>query len=307
MTFEGESVNDYTHIIPEKRSLADLDNSTRISIIKRDIWIPTKKLDQLFTTIDFMIGSEGRLVVPSMLVWGPGGSGKSAIIERLKHIYTTRDKNIKSISAGMNLDSSQLVDLICNSFGISSGAGRQSLDRTTRVLNTIRAENIAALLMDELNDSGLRTLAQQKNSMSLMKFLSGPPCYLSIICFGDLTSAEVLMRDNQIYRRYVHWPLTPWKNDQDFCDFLATYESHLPLKLPSDISCSAGRRRILKQSLGVMDNVVKIIKCLAYEAVLNGTERMDVELVDNDICYLCMRYGEALRRSPEPKQAKLKR
>ncbi|WP_444758044.1 TniB family NTP-binding protein [Pseudomonas sp. A014] len=300
-------MSDYNHILPEKRYQADLDNNARIAIIKRDIWIPTKKLDQLFTTIDFMVGSEGRLVNPSMLVWGAGGSGKSAIIERIKHIYSTRDMKINSISAGMNLDSSQLVDLICNSFGISTGAGRQSLDRTTRVFNTVRAENIVALLMDELNDSGLRTLSQQKNSMSLMKFLSGPPCFLSIICFGDLTAAEVLMKDEQIYRRYVHWPLTPWTNDQDFCNFLATYESHLPLKLPSNICCSLGRSRIMKQSFGIMDNVVKIVKCLAYEGVLNGSERMDVDLVNNDVHMLCMRYGEALRRRPGEKQVKLKR
>jgi hypothetical protein len=300
-------MNAYNHILAEKRNEPDLDNNARIAIIKRDIWIPTKKLDQLFATIDFMIGSEGRLVVPSMLVWGPGGSGKSAIIERLKHVYSTRDKKINSISAGMNLDSSQLVDLICNSFGISTGAGKQSLNRTTRVLNAIRAENIVALLMDELNDSGLRTLSQQKNSMSLMKYLSGPPCYISIICFGDLTASEVLMKDDQIYRRYVHWPLTPWTNDQDFCDFIATYESHLPLKLPSNISSSAGRRRIIKQSFGIMDNVVKIIKCLAFEAVFSGSEHMDINLIDNDVNLLCMRYGEALRRPTVAKQVKLER
>lgn len=297
-------MNDYSHVLPEKRHLVDQDNSKRIAVIKRDVWIPTSKLDQLFSTIDFMIGSEGRLVVPSMLVWGPGGSGKSAIIERLKHIFSARDMNVVSISAGMNLDSSQLVDLICNAFGISTGAGRQSLDRTTRVFNTIRTENTVALLMDELNDSGLRTLAQQKNSMSLMKFLSGPPCFISIICFGDLTAAEVLRKDDQIYRRYVHWPLTSWQNDQDFCDFLATYESHLPLKFLSDISCSIGRRRILKQSYGIMDNVVKIIKCLAYEAVLNGTEKMDINQINDDVHLLCMRYGEALRRPSGAKQNK---
>jgi hypothetical protein len=142
-----------------------------------------------------------------------------------------------------------------------------------------------------------------------MKFLSGPPCYLSIICFGDLTAAEVLMKDDQIYRRYVHWPLTPWTNDQDFCNFLATYESHLPLKLPSNISSSVGRRRMMKQSFGIMDNVVKITKCLAYEGVLNGSEHMNIELIDNDIHLLCMRYGEALRRpsASGAKQVKLER
>lgn len=287
-------MDNYDHILPEKRHQASLDSAERIAIIKRDIWIPTKKLDQLFSTIDFMIGSEGRLVAPSMLIWGTGGSGKSAIIERIKHVYSVREKTVVAISAGMNLDSSQLVDLIFNAFGISTGAGRQSLDRTTRVFQTIRAENVVALLMDELNDSGLRTLAQQKNSMSLMKFLSGPPCFLTILCFGDITAAEVLVKDTQIYRRYVHWQLTPWKNDQDLCDFLATYESHLPLKLPSNISNSIVRRRIMKQSFGVMDNVVKIIKSCAYLAVLDGTERINTDLIDNDVHQLCLRFGEAL-------------
>jgi hypothetical protein len=115
------------------------------------------------------------------------------------------------------------------------------------------------------------------------------------------------MKDDQIYRRYVHWPLTPWENGQDLCDFLSTYESHIPLKHPSNISSSVARRRIMKQSFGIMDNVVKILKCLSYEGVLNGTECMDVELINNDIHLLCMRYGEALRRPVQARQVKLTR
>ncbi|WPX17285.1 TniB family NTP-binding protein [Pseudomonas sp. 10S4] len=275
----------YEHILTDKRSQADLDDRQRIKICKKDIWIPTKRLDPLFETIDYVLMSEDQLQAPGMLIFGNGGYGKSAIIRRLEQMYAVGDQRIKAIGVGEDLDNSKLRDLICDAFGIKLSNRRNTRERTSRLLHIIRSEKFVALLIDELHDTGFKTLSQQTTSLSLMKHLAGPPLFLCLICFGDERAKAVLDKDDQISRRYIYWPLTLWTDDADFCDFLATYESHLPLRLCSDLASKVHRRRILKHSHGNMDNIVKIIKACAIDAIVTGQERIMVEQVNDDIAH----------------------
>lgn len=284
----------YEHILAGKRSQADLDDRQRIKICKKDIWIPTKRLDPLFETIDYVLMSEDQLQAPGMLIFGAGGYGKSAIIRRLEQMYAVGDQRIKAIGVGEDLDNSKLRDLICDAFGIKLSNRRNTRERTSRLLHIIRSEKFVALLIDELHDTGFKTLSQQTTSLSLMKHLAGPPLFLCLICFGDERAKAVLDKDDQISRRYIYWPLTLWVDDTDFCDFLATYESHLPLRQPSDLAGKVLRKRILKHSHGNMDNIVKIIKACAIDAIVNGQERITIEQVNDDIAMLCLKYGLSL-------------
>lgn len=65
--------------------------------------------------------------------------------------------------------------------------------------------------------------------------------------------------------------------DTDFIDFIATYETHLPLNLPSNLADPKMRMLIYKHSFGVMDNVVKIIKCTAMDAIAAGNEKITTD------------------------------
>jgi hypothetical protein len=292
----------YEHILAGKRSQADLDDRQRIKICKKDIWIPTKRLDPLFETIDYVLMSEDQLQAPGMLIFGAGGYGKSAIIRRLEQMYAVGDQRIKAIGVGEDLDNSKLRDLICDAFGIKLSNRRNMRERTSRLLHIIRSEKFVALLIDELHDTGFKTLSQQTTSLSLMKHLAGPPLFLCLICFGDERAKAVLDKDDQISRRYIYWPLTLWTDDADFCDFLATYESHLPLRQRSDLAGKVLRKRILKHSHGNMDNIVKIIKACSIDAIVTGQERIMIEQINDDIAMLCLKYGLSLvpLKTPTP-------
>ncbi len=287
-------MNKYDHIMLEKQFQADLDDRERIKICKKDIWIPTKRLDPLFETIDYVLMSEDQLQAPGMLIFGAGGYGKSAIIKRLEQMYAVGDQRIKTIGVGEDLDNSKLRDLICDAFGIKLSNRRNSRERTARLLHIIQTEHYVALVIDELHDTGFKTLSQQTNSLSLMKHLAGPPLYLCLICFGDERAKTVLEKDDQISRRYIYWPLELWRDDEDFCDFLATYESHLPLRQRSNLAGKVIRRRIHKQSHGNMDNIVKIVKACAIDAILTGHEHIRAEQIDDDVSSLCLKYGFSL-------------
>lgn len=287
-------MENYTHIFAEKRFEAELDDRRRLIICRRDIWIPTKRLDPLFETIDYVLMSQDQLLAPGMLIHGGGGYGKSAIIKRLEQLYSSGNQRIKAIGVGEDMDGSKLRDLICDAFDIKITSARNNRERTSKLLNAIKSQNYCALLIDELHDTGFKTLSQQNNSLSLMKHLAGPPCYLCLICFGDERAQRVLENDEQILRRYVYWPLNAWTNDQDFCDFVATYECHLPLKLPSNLASMAMRQKLIRYSFGVMDNVVKILKACAMDAIVTKTEKITTSQINGDMTSFCARYGLSL-------------
>ncbi|WP_460114579.1 TniB family NTP-binding protein [Pseudomonas sp. H3_G03] len=297
-------MSNYDHILPEKRFQLDLGDRDRLKICKKDIWIPTKRLDPLFETIEYVLMSEDQIQAPGMLIYGAGGYGKSAIIQRLEQMYAVGDQRIKAIGVGEDLDNSKLRDLICDAFGIKLSNSRNSRERTARLLHILQTEHFCALLIDELHDTGFKTISQQTNSLSLMKHLAGRPLFLCLICFGDARAKEVLEKDDQISRRYIYWPLELWKDDTDYCDFLATYETHLPLRLPSELAGKVLRKRILKHSHGNMDNIVKILKACSMDAIISGRERIEIEQITDDISFLCLKYGLSLVPSKSPIPAK---
>ncbi|MHC8361901.1 TniB family NTP-binding protein [Pseudomonas sp. LS2P72] len=262
----------YEHIVEAKRHLASLPNANRIAICRHDFWINTPRLAPLFKCIENMLYTEDQLQASCIIVYGKGGYGKSAIVQRLIDLNIISPYKLKFVTMTENLDRYRLHQSVCIAFGVESTG--KSTPKTAAVFRVIKAENVTGLLIDEIHDAMSQAYGQKRATLSLMKNMAGDPLMLCLIVFGNHTAAQVLAVDDQLNRRFVQWELTPWKNDQDFTDFVHAYESHLPLRLPSGLAQKRLRDLLFKYSHGIMDNVVKIMKAFAMDAIETGAERI---------------------------------
>ncbi|MBO2892840.1 MULTISPECIES: TniB family NTP-binding protein [Pseudomonas] len=294
----------YEHIIPQKRHLADLPDRKRITICRHDIWINTPAFDDIFECIGYILETENQITASCISIIGTGGSGKSAVVKRLIDLNVLAEHKLKFVNLSENLDRYRLHHSVCEAFGVRFNV--KSGDRTASVVRVIEAENVKGLVVDELHDALFQAYGQTGTTLSLMKNLSGDPCRLCLIVCGDLRTADVLGYDDQINRRFVRFLLPPWENDQNFTDFIAAYESHLPLKLPSNIADQRVRALLHAKSFGIMDNVVKIIKAFAMDAIATGVERIH-EKQFQDISRITQRYGYQINEpQTKPKARKRK-
>ncbi|OSR71433.1 TniB family NTP-binding protein [Pseudomonas syringae] len=273
MTMDASS--GYEHVLLEHRYKLELSAPERIEICRHDFWIDTPKFALMFECIGHMLYTQNQIQASCIFIHGEGGDGKTAAWHRLKFISANSSRKMVFVELSENTNRFKLHDRICEGFGIDVGR-RNTAGKEELIFKYIMANNIRAIVIDELNDALLQPYAQKRTLLSLMRNLSGT-LKLCVIAFGNTEACGIVMLDRIIDRRFVQFVIKDWEMGQDFVNFIATYEAHLPLKLKSDVASPEIRTLIHAESYGIMDNVVKIMKCLAMDAIDSGTERITPE------------------------------
>jgi hypothetical protein len=265
----------YEHVLKDHRYKLELSAVERVEVCRHDFWIDTPKFAIMFECIGHMLYTHNQIQASCIFIHGEGGDGKTAAWHRLKFLSANSGRRMVFVELSENTSRFKLHDRICEAFGIEVGR-RNTAGKEELILKYIRANNICAIVLDELNDALLQPYAQRRTLLSLMRNLSGT-LKLCVIAFGNTEACSIVMLDRIIDRRFVQFVIKDWEMGQDFVNFIATYEAHLPLKLKSDLSSPELRTLIHTESYGIMDNVVKIMKCLAMDAIDSGVERITLE------------------------------
>ncbi|MEW2924135.1 TniB family NTP-binding protein [Pseudomonas juntendi] len=279
---------DYSHVLEAHRHKLDLPVEERIKICRHDFWIDNPKFAPVFECLGHMLYTAHQIQASCIFIYGNGGGGKSAAWHHLKYLSSNSDKKMVFIELTENTSRFKLHDRLCQAFGIDIGR-RSIADKEELIFKYIADNGICAIVIDELNDALLQPYAQKRTLLSLMRNLAGT-LKLCVIAFGNTEACSILTLDRIIDRRFVQYYVSDWKMGQDFVDFLATYEAHLPLKIKSNITCAEINSLILSESYGIMDNVVKIMKCLAMDAIESGAERISATQFPR-LREIAMRFG----------------
>ncbi|CAI8819620.1 TniB family NTP-binding protein [Pseudomonas protegens] len=294
-------MSDLSHVKADLRHLIELPAEQRIKICRHDIWIDTPRLKPLMNCLNHMIYTENQIQASSIFIYGEGGDGKSALFHRLQDLGHLSGKKMVFITLTENINRYKLHDAICEQFHVHIGKRTTAANRIDIILKKIEAGEIGAIVIDELSDAMLEGNINKKVILSLLRSLAEGKLKLCVIAFGNSVALEAIALDRVLDRRFVQWELQKWKKDQDFVDFIATYETHLPLKLASNVSSPKLRSLIYSNSHGILDNIVKILKCTAMDAIEQGAERIHQDQFSN-IDSLAAKYGFKIHNPGRPKQ-----
>lgn len=269
---------DLSHVHRERHHLFDLSDKDRAMACLGDIFIAHPSVDRLFKKINMIISMPPKTVASCMLCLGQGGAGKTAMIQELRRRNLTAPEKIIFVTMHQNADNFGLKELILDEMGVdASFKARQSRRISPELKYIIKTDNIKAIVIDEVHDALTLAPGQRKANLSLMKNLSGEEYGLSVFAFGVPNAARVLMEDSQLARRYAVHEIEPWGYDANFRDFVFSYIHRLPLKNPTDYRDQNLCLAINEKSLGITDNIVKILQASAWAAIADGTERITID------------------------------
>lgn len=280
----------YDHIKKDLRHLVDLPPEHRIQICRHDIWIDTPRFKPLLKCLNHMVYTDHQIQASSIFIFGDGGDGKSALFHRLQYLGELSGRKMIFITLTENMNRYKLHDAICEQFGVQIGKRTTAANRIDIIVKKMQAGGIGAIVIDELSDAMLEGGSNKKTILSLLRSLAEGKLKLCVIAFGNSVANETIVLDRVLDRRFVQWSLPEWKLDQDFVNFIATYETYLPLKLSSNVSDLKLRTLIFSRSHGILDNIVKILKCCAMDAIEQGAERITADQISK-IDEIAMKYG----------------
>jgi hypothetical protein len=81
-----------------------------------------------------------------------------------------------------------------------------------------------------------------------------------------------MMTDQQLADRFGASELPPWRDDVALGQLLASFESILPLRRPSNLRDRDVRKRMLALTDGITVRIFRLIETAAVRAIENGKE-----------------------------------
>jgi hypothetical protein len=296
-------MSDFTHVHPSSHILFELSDEARVVACARDLWIPHPSAESLMNRMNFLMKFTHKINAPSMLIIGPGGSGKTSMIEEMKARNQFSDSKMVFVTMHQSPNGYSLKDLILQELGLGVGKrARQGDNISPEMQYIIKSRNLRAIVIDEIHDALTLTEVQQRINLSLLKNLAGSSYGLSVFAFGVPDAARVLRRDPQLARRYAVRSLNRWGNDNDFRSFAASYINRLPLKKPTNFKDQRLFLKIMEKGQGLTDNIVKILQASAMAAINDRSEHINhrhldaIEDIMNDFC-MAFRDVDELERS----------
>lgn len=272
------------HVRPDMRKYLSVDVDTRISVMHQELWVDNNSSEAVFRMMNNIADVPNRMNAPALLVVGPGGSGKTAIISRIPKrvknsngllmISMAEPPEIK-VKKNLRVELALALGLpIRSSLRLISGS-----EIPNEFREVIKLRKIWGVVIDEFHDALLRPKQEQRVNMSILKKLLGAEYGLKLFCFGTMSARNALQSNDEFKRRFHEVTLGDWTEDEAFRAFLLEIEESLPLQKPSNLYSEEMVKSILSIAYGRMDKTLELIRSAACYAVKLGTEQIDLEML----------------------------
>jgi hypothetical protein len=142
--------------------------------------------------------------------------------------------------------------------------------------------NVRMLVIDEIHCLLARTYREQRIILNCIRFLAND-LRIPLVCAGTQEARTALLTDEQLADRFEAFELSPWKDDTDFHQLLASYAALLPLRRPSRLRDAKLRKRLLAMTDGVTVRICRLLEDAAVMAINRNIEQIDVDSFHDDL------------------------
>jgi hypothetical protein len=138
------------------------------------------------------------------------------------------------------------------------------------------------LVIDEIHSLLAGSYREQRIILNAIRFLAND-LRIPVVCAGTNDAKQALMTDQQLADRFEAAELPAWENDLAFQQLLLSFESIIPLRLPSDFRDPKVHQRILTLTEGVLVRICRLIETAATEAIRSGQEQISLAQLKDDL------------------------
>jgi Cdc6-like AAA superfamily ATPase len=247
------------HLQGRYRATALKDDNERIAWIRQERWIQYARAEHILNCLADLIGYPPRDSMPSLVVYGTTGMGKTRIVQKFLRDHRScfdrsRGKTRLPVVAIQMPPAPSPQDLYEEILiGMGGVFCQRSSAGTLRHRIRILAQQLEVrmLVIDEIHAILAGTFREQRIILDSIRLLAND-LRISLVCVGTHEANQALMTDQQLADRFEAMELAAWENDQAFHQLLASFESILPLRLPSEFRDPQVHQRILSLTEGVL-------------------------------------------------------
>jgi hypothetical protein len=277
----------YAHLDESVRGDVDLPASQRVLRLLAERFVPHRRVQRLIDEIEFLMFSPRRTRASGIVVGAPQGSGKTMLANWIERRHGAqpaaspdgrRTHPAVAVSMTNARDARTMYNRLLEKLGAPPSAAARYSDRERQLVRILKEFQTRLLVIDEIQDILTSTTRQQRLALDAVKFLMNESS-LPVLALGIDKASEAIRVDKHLASRFEHRTLPVWTFDDDLSEFLEALEPFIALKLPSHLSSATIMKALVDISHGVLLKIVQLVVYAAIYAVLEGKERIDVELI----------------------------
>jgi replication-associated recombination protein RarA len=268
----------------------DEPNEERIRFIRQERWIGHPLATDVVTQISTLISYPRRSRMPSLLLYGAPGMGKTTIIQKVLRDHSANVPETNSGVIARPLVAMQMppepfakdfYDELLRAMG-SIALHPTAQSGSDRVRIVAKQIGLRVLVIDEIHNMLAGTPRQQRVMLHALRFLAND-LQIALVGAGTDEAAYALETDQQLLDRFDAVELPPWHDGPEFARLLRAFSGLLPLRNPVPLWEPQFRKRILDLTEGVMVRICRVIESIAVSAIESGTETIAMEMLRDDL------------------------
>ena len=216
--------------------------------------------------------------MPSLIVYGDSGMGKSMLVDKFKAECamgcaagsTPNSNKLLVVELSGRPTERRLFSQILSAVEAPQSPRASIVDMERGAINTLRDVGVQILVLDEIHNLLAGSWREQRIVLNTLRFLSNE-LKPSLVCFGIMEARDAINGDVQLARRFDTVTLPRWTAGKEFEQLVLAMVRNLPLREPSVLTVN-GLRRVLHLSGGVSSRIFRMLNDLAIEAIETGAE-----------------------------------
>lgn len=269
-----------SHLTDEAANVLAGAADERVYFIQSKRWVAHPKALQILEHLNKMLKLPRTTRMPSLIVYGDSGMGKSMLIDRFRadcaadSAADTPPKlnRILVVELSGRPTERRLYSQILAAVDAPHSPRAGIVDVERGALNILRDIGVQILVIDEIHNILAGSWREQRIILNTLRFLSNE-LKVSLVCFGILEARDAINGDVQLARRFDAVTLPRWTADKEFEQLVLAIVRNLPLREPSVLTVK-GLRRVLQLSGGVSSRIFRMLNDLAIQAIETGEERI---------------------------------
>ena len=287
--------NTMPHLNQKVKALLSLSDEERFKHINSPRWIGYPRAKQILGKLEELLNHPKQHRMPNLLIIGDTNNGKTMIVNRFRQLHPV-DHNpegettiypVMVVRAPPVPDEGRLYDQILRNLSAPFRQRDPASKKLFQVLTIFERVSLRILIIDEIHDILAGSLRLQHRFRNAIKHL-GNELQIPIVGVGTHEAFHAVQTDSQLANRFEPILLPRWEiadslkhNQSPFFQLLASFESMLPLKMPSNLAGDVNvALKIMGLSEGLIGEVSTILNKAAEHAIRTKEERIGIKTLD---------------------------
>ena len=281
-------LEDVNHLTDKAKAVLKLSDGERINYIRKPRWIGYSQANKVTDRLEDLLTYPTRHRMPNLLIVGDTNNGKTAIINRFYKRHP-RDENRDGESIIVPVlivevrpvpDEASLYNAILKEINAPHRERGDIDQKRDQVIDISRSIHLQILILDEIHNMLAGNLSKQSGFRNGIRFL-GNRLQIPIASVGTREAFQAIQTDEQLANRFDPVFLPRWDMDDEYIRLLLTFETVLPLWLPSNLAETSLALKILSMSEGLIGEISTILERAAIKAIKTGSESINTKLLES--------------------------